>query len=369
MFRTAAPPALALLLSLPLAAPLAAFDFAVNRFDDPAPDGCLPGDCSLREAVIAANANADFDRVLLSYGTYELTIPGANEDEAATGDVDVRQDLDIVGVGGTMTVIDSSGTGDRTIDAFGAGLAFGLYGVKIVDSDSNALKMGAGTHRIEDCEFAGNGTVSGDAGVTTSSGAGVTIRRSTITGSSGVGLALNAASAVLENVTIHDNGAAELFSNQSPVLSCIHCTIADDVDATTEILLFTTDATFANSVVLGTCSFSSGGSIVSSGGNFEADANGCGFDHGNATAASLALTALAEHGGHSRTLAPTAGSVMLGNGVDGFCLDDDQRGAARAEAACDSGAVEGEPMPWLIPIFADGFQSESTGIWSTQEPL
>ena len=42
MFRTAAPPALTLLVSLPLAAPLAAFDFGVTRFDDPAPDGEQP---------------------------------------------------------------------------------------------------------------------------------------------------------------------------------------------------------------------------------------------------------------------------------------------------------------------------------------
>ena len=33
-----------------------AASFTVTRTDDPAPDGCTPGDCSLREAIIDANA-------------------------------------------------------------------------------------------------------------------------------------------------------------------------------------------------------------------------------------------------------------------------------------------------------------------------
>jgi CSLREA domain-containing protein len=47
--------------------------FTVTRFDDPAPNGCLANDCSLREAVLAANALADYDVVVLGTGTYSLT--------------------------------------------------------------------------------------------------------------------------------------------------------------------------------------------------------------------------------------------------------------------------------------------------------
>lgn len=46
--------------------------FTVTRFDDPAPNGCLAGDCSLREAVLAANALAGFDAVVLATGTYSV---------------------------------------------------------------------------------------------------------------------------------------------------------------------------------------------------------------------------------------------------------------------------------------------------------
>ena len=45
----------------------------VTRFDDPAPNGCLVGDCSLREAVGAATGHYTNDIVQLAAGTYTLT--------------------------------------------------------------------------------------------------------------------------------------------------------------------------------------------------------------------------------------------------------------------------------------------------------
>jgi CSLREA domain-containing protein len=71
-------------------APIAegATTYAVTRTDDPPPDGCLPQDCSLREAIIAANADSDPGVVSLQAGTYELTTPGTYEDAALAGDLD-----------------------------------------------------------------------------------------------------------------------------------------------------------------------------------------------------------------------------------------------------------------------------------------
>ena len=59
-------------------------EFVVTRFDDRNSGNCLPGDCSLREAVISANAAGVPSTVLLPAGTYSLTIPGRGEDLAAT---------------------------------------------------------------------------------------------------------------------------------------------------------------------------------------------------------------------------------------------------------------------------------------------
>lgn len=62
--------------------------FTVTRFDDPAPNGCLVSDCSLREAVLAANALAGYDLVLLGTGTY-----------AVASTVLVQDEVRILGVG------------------------------------------------------------------------------------------------------------------------------------------------------------------------------------------------------------------------------------------------------------------------------
>jgi hypothetical protein len=63
------------------------------------------GDCSLREAVILANDSEGFHTVVLGEGTFELTIPGAADDDGRTGDLDVTDDLTIVGAGSAVTTI------------------------------------------------------------------------------------------------------------------------------------------------------------------------------------------------------------------------------------------------------------------------
>jgi hypothetical protein len=79
--------------------------FTVSRTDDPSPQGCFPGDCSLREAVIAANGTPGSDTIVLQPTTYNLTIPGNGG--ADQGDLDTTENLDIK----------SAGPGDATIDA------------------------------------------------------------------------------------------------------------------------------------------------------------------------------------------------------------------------------------------------------------
>jgi len=81
-----------------------ATDFSVTRFDDPVPNGCVPGDCSLREAVMSANALSGADRIILAAGIYHLTIPGTFLD-ASIGDLDIDSAIEIVGAGAASTTI------------------------------------------------------------------------------------------------------------------------------------------------------------------------------------------------------------------------------------------------------------------------
>ncbi len=79
--------------------------FTVTKTADTA-DGTCDADCSLREAVIAANVNADADEIIIPAGTYSLDLITACEDNAATGDLDISADLTINGAGPGSTIID-----------------------------------------------------------------------------------------------------------------------------------------------------------------------------------------------------------------------------------------------------------------------
>ena len=70
------------------------------------------GHISLRSAIMAANARGGSNTIKLRPEMFTLTIPGANEDASATGDLDVSGNLMIKGAG--KTVIDGNSL-DRVI--------------------------------------------------------------------------------------------------------------------------------------------------------------------------------------------------------------------------------------------------------------
>src|SRR3712207_1563008 len=81
---------------------------------------CVPGNCSLRGAIEAANATAAADTINVPAGHYVLT-GNAGDDANQEGDLDVRQAVTIAGAGAGSTVVDSGrGTpqeiGDRVFD-------------------------------------------------------------------------------------------------------------------------------------------------------------------------------------------------------------------------------------------------------------
>ncbi len=86
----------------------------------------VDGDCSLREAIVAANtdtavdacpAGSGADIINLPAGTYTLSLVG-NDDNASAGDLDITQDLTLTGAGPLQTTIDANGI-DRAIHILG----------------------------------------------------------------------------------------------------------------------------------------------------------------------------------------------------------------------------------------------------------
>lgn len=94
-------------LGVLVALPAGAATFTVTRTDDPVPDACTAVDCSLREAVLAANAAPGIDTVRLPAGRYVLEQRGIDENEGLTGDIDITDHLLIVGEGREVSTIDS----------------------------------------------------------------------------------------------------------------------------------------------------------------------------------------------------------------------------------------------------------------------
>jgi CSLREA domain-containing protein len=132
--------------ALPAAA--ASMTFTVTKTADTA-DGTCNADCSLREAITAANANPGHDTIVLPAGTYGLSIAGTGEDANATGDLDITDSVIIKGAGSGSTIIDGNDV-DRVLDIADK-IDVGLVGLRITDglvvSDYGAgIQVGEGGH-------------------------------------------------------------------------------------------------------------------------------------------------------------------------------------------------------------------------------
>lgn len=76
--------------------------------------------CSLRAAILAANANPGADTIHLGEFNLSLFINGSDEDSAVTGDLDITGDLTIIGEQSvSRNPIDASGLGDRVFHVIG----------------------------------------------------------------------------------------------------------------------------------------------------------------------------------------------------------------------------------------------------------
>lgn len=96
------------------------------------------GDCSLREAIQAANtdtavdscpAGQGVDMILLASGVYSLALTGRSEDGNTTGDLDILSSLVISGAGVSNTTLDANQI-DRALHVF-TGTSVSILGVLI----------------------------------------------------------------------------------------------------------------------------------------------------------------------------------------------------------------------------------------------
>lgn len=200
-----------------LIAPLQAVYSLTFTVDDPSDfTDATPGDgkcdigtnlCTLRAAVQEANAWPGADYIILPANTYSLaTQLGVNEDSAATGDIDISEDLVITGAGAASTIIDGgraipgNTTPDRVFQIL-AGTTVAITGVTIQNGSTSNIPSGnqggggiynAGTLTLTDSTVTSNDSGQSGGGIHNEQGI-LTIRRSSIinntkSGSSGANL-------------------------------------------------------------------------------------------------------------------------------------------------------------------------------------
>lgn len=377
----------------------------VTRTDDPAPDGCKLGDCSLREAVLDANANAGADVITFALdGTFTLALSGRNEDGAATGDLDIKDDLTIIGNGTGKTIIDG-GSIDRVLHLFGGArvtisdlaIQNGLFdpvdgvdgggGINQTENGTAYLKRtilrnnhahasgsGAGlggaiangfgaTMVIEDSAIHGN---SADAyGAIDNTNAKLELHNSSVYGNIGNYQTIfniaggDNASLIIANSSIAGNSANS--GSDAPYVIYSGANTSGD----------TASVTLQNSIISGptvhclTGAADGATSTITSLGNNIAGDDTCGLtDASDLPNTDPLLGPLADNGGETMTLALLDASPALDAGNDAACPAHDQRGFTRIDRdgngdggsdanPCDIGAYEAQTKPNTPPVAND----------------
>jgi CSLREA domain-containing protein len=324
-----------------------------------APDA-TPGDgmcatatdvCTLRAAVQEANALDGPDSIMLQSGTYLLTLTGTGEDAAATGDLDVTDDLTITGPDDGRAVIDGNHL-DRAFDVF-APAQLTISQIMIQDGTAAGAAGGAirnrGALTLTACTLARN--TAGDGG-----------------GIANIDLGM----AQLTNVTISSNGATAggggIANLNAGTLTLTNATISDNSAVAGGGIDNIGTAQLKNTIVArntpgGDCA---GRFVVSLGHNLS-NGNTCpGFDAPSDINNKDPLLGLLENnGGPTFTQALLAGSPAIDAGDNSDCPATDQRGEPRpadgdhdGSAICDIGAYEVPgPMPPTPTATATGTET------------
>lgn len=289
---------------------------------------------SLRACIIWSNANAGTDTITVPAGTYTLTIGGSGEDLAATGDLDITDDVIINGNAAAATVIDGNSL-DRVFDIIGADVTM-----------TNVT--------VEGGDVTGNG-----GGIDVDATGSLTLTHSTVSSNTvsadGGGIATAGGAVDLTNVTLSTNTA-----DRGGGLDCAGACTLTNVTVTSNTAPTAGDGvrqqgagtiTFVNSIVAANLSGAvdecagAAANLTSNGYNISSDSS-CDFTNtGDQQNTDPQLGALQDNGGPTFTHAPPDTSRAVDAGDSSVCVapdnDTDQRGSARpVGVSCDVGAYE-----------------------------
>ena len=196
--------------------------FTVSKTAD-TNDGTCNADCSLREAISAANAAAGADTVTMPAGTYTLTIAnggGTNEDNNATGDLDINGPTTLTGAGAASTIIQAGTTNANGIDKV---LAFNPFCTTAVTSSlaDVTVRFGRNTQPPSAPDFSYTG---GGMDVCNTSAGGFAMTNTTVTdnnATTGYGGGINFDSVAPANGAFSITGGAATNNRTSSAASVL----------------------------------------------------------------------------------------------------------------------------------------------------
>ena len=356
-----------------VAKPALAATFTVDRTDDPDPttaNACTDAaanDCSLRGAIVAANAAAGADAITVpaSATPYTLTRAGADEEAASTGDLDVTDELTISGAGArTTSVAGGEAPFDDRIfyiqtDVTATITGLTITGGKATDAQGTASE-GGGVRNEGDLTLdrvaVKNNTANGHGGISSLDGT-LNITHSTVSGNSAEfvgGVIQFRGTANITNSTISGNRAAQIsggvVASSGALVNILNSTIATNTSPRLGGGILTGGpaslVTVKNTIVAGntldncdTAQFA-GGIISSQGNNISSD-NSCPFTHPtDKRNTNPKLGLLQNNGGPTDTHALLRRSPGINAGGKPF-PPQDQRGLKRPQGKrSDIGAYE-----------------------------
>jgi len=344
--------------------------FAVNTTEDSSDGSCdayAAGatDCTLREAISAANNLAGADTITVPAGIYTLALAGTGEDLNATGDLDITDSLTINGAGAATTIIRAGATPtsgiDRVLDIL-AVIPVDISGVTIANGkcpspcNGGGILNNGGTLSVTNSAFSGNSATSNGGAIYNYSGA-LNVTNSTFSGNSadfGGGID-NLDALAVTNSTFSGNSAASNGGGilNTATLSATNSTFSGNSAASNGGgignygTLNLKNTLLANSAAGGDCYNGSGDAIATNLDNLIETNGSAGHMCGTpAVAGDPGLGALADNGGGTQTFAITATSPAYNAGDNPTCTAApvnglDQRGIVRPQfGICDIGSYE-----------------------------
>ena len=222
------------------------------------------GNCTLREAIEAANSKTAVDAcpaggaitttIMIPSGTYTITIVGSGEEDNQTGDLDVQSNIIFRGAGQEETILDGNQL-DRVLDIF-PDTTVHIYDLTI----TNGIDSGGGIYadanlRLENVTVRQNGA-------SNAVGGGIRV---------GAGSLTMINSKVYENVGLLGGGIASLFATVLIEDSQIYDnTVPDPTGAGAGLYLRNSQSIIRNSLIAGNESGDYGGGVVNVGGEDDA---------------------------------------------------------------------------------------------------